>query len=127
MHYRNIPYLNTLPKYLFTGHSVTTVSAGVRISPRRKNLLCFCPFLYILIKFSNYYTIFLHNIKSKQYPPSIILSAGVLFIRRRKNYRRGWGCKRKNQFKKIFRNSLTVPKTVAQCRKRVSQCLFTLG
>ena len=44
IHYRTLPYLNTLPnythlntllKYLFTWHSVTTVSAGVIISPRR--------------------------------------------------------------------------------------------
>ena len=35
--YRTISYLNTLPKYLFTWYSVTAVSAGVIVSPRRNN------------------------------------------------------------------------------------------
>ena len=76
MHYRTIPYLNTLPKYLFTWHSVTTVSAGVIFSPRRNN-----------------------------YP------------------RGGPG----NRSKNCSGKSLTVPKIVAQCPKRVIPYLYTLN
>ena len=76
MHYRTIPYLNTLPKYLFTWHSVTTVSTGVIFSPRRNN-----------------------------YP------------------RGGPG----NRSKNCSRKSLTVPKIVAQCPKRVIPYLYTLN
>ena len=40
IHYRTKPYLNRLPKYLFTRHSVTTVSAAVLIIRRRNKYPC---------------------------------------------------------------------------------------
>ena len=82
---------------------------------------CFCPFLYILINFSQSITqssfIALSHINIRTRNK---LSAGVLIIRGRNNYTRGRACK-KNQFRKFFakkshsaencaKNCRTVPK-----------------
>ena len=115
MNYRTEPNLKTLQKYLFTGHSVTTVSAGVIISPRRQNLLRFCPFLYILIKIfqtitqSFYIALSQNSIRRViYYPQAYHLSAGVLFIRRRKKIRAGGAATKINS--KNF-EIVSVPKT----------------
>ena len=52
-----------------------------------------------------------------------ILSASVITIRRRNKNTRGQGCRKLSN---LFRKALTVPKIVAQCRKRTIPYLYTL-
>ena len=84
----------------------------------------FVHFYIFYLTFSNYYTIFLHSIKSKQYPHAYQLSAAVIFVRRRNICTRGWASQ---QFLNFFRKNLTVPKIVAQCRKHPIPYLNTLN
>ena len=79
---------------------------------------CFCAFVYFLINFFK----LLHNL--------FYITLGHINIRTRKknirrlnNYTRG---RASQNFLKFFRKNLTVPKIVAQCRKRVIPYLYTL-
>ena len=54
------------------------------------------------------------------------VSAGVIFIRKRNNYPRGWDSKKKIHSKFFFLNSLTVPKFDAECRKKVIPYQYAL-
>ena len=85
-------------------------------------ILCSCPIFYILINFfqtftQSFYLALSHiSIRTRNK-----LSVGVIIIR-------AGGPARKDQFrKKSFRNSLTVPKVVAQCRKYPIPYLYTLS